>query len=113
MDGITFLAEETFTYIPKWFIFTLFMIGIISFIIVYIGSKDCSLEEHPIVAIILFFVFIISLIMALIFGTINREQTQYKVTIDDTVTFKEFSEKYKVVSQEGEIYTIVEIEEGK
>lgn len=33
---------------------------------------------------------------------------EYKVTISDDVGFNEFNEKYKVVEQEGEIYTIRE-----
>lgn len=35
-------------------------------------------------------------------------ETQYKVTIDDSVSMNEFNEKYEVVSQEGKIYTVRE-----
>lgn len=35
--------------------------------------------------------------------------TEYKVTIDDSVSYVEFTESYKVVSQEGSIYTIREV----
>ena len=35
-------------------------------------------------------------------------QTQYKVTIDDTVNFKEFNDRYEIKDQDDEIYTIVE-----
>ena len=35
-------------------------------------------------------------------------ETQYKVTIDDSVSLNEFNEKYEVISQEGKIYTVRE-----
>lgn len=33
-------------------------------------------------------------------------ETHFKVTIDDTVPYRAFTERFEVVSQEGEIYTI-------
>ena len=38
-------------------------------------------------------------------------ETQYKVTIDETVSMVEFNEKYEVVEQEGKIYTVRERKE--
>ena len=38
------------------------------------------------------------------------EGYEYKVTIDDSVPMKEFLSKYKIINQEGEIFTIVERE---
>lgn len=35
---------------------------------------------------------------------------KYKVTIDETVNAREFLDKYEVLSREGEIFTIKEIE---
>lgn len=35
---------------------------------------------------------------------------EYKVTIDDSVSMVEFLEKYEIVSQEGKIYTIRDVE---
>nr|DAR47122.1 MAG TPA: hypothetical protein [Caudoviricetes sp.] len=34
--------------------------------------------------------------------------SEYKVIIDESVSFAEFTGKYEVVGQEGEIYTVVE-----
>lgn len=36
---------------------------------------------------------------------------EYKVTIDETVSFTEFNEKYEIIEQDGAIYTIKEREE--
>ena len=46
----------------------------------------------------------------MILGAIDPQELtgkyEYKVTIDDTVSMTEFYEKYKVIEQEGEIWTI-------
>lgn len=36
---------------------------------------------------------------------------KYKVIIDDSVNYKDFANKYEVIKQEGQIYTIVDKEE--
>lgn len=53
--------------------------------------------------------------LGLVFGTImgfvtnqSAQPETYKVTISDTVNFNEFNEHYKIISQEGLIYTITE-----
>ena len=38
------------------------------------------------------------------------EYNKYKVIIDETVSAKDFLDKYEVISREGEIFTIREIE---
>ena len=39
-----------------------------------------------------------------------QPHTEYKVTIDESVSYIEFMDNYKVIHQEGDIYTIREIE---
>ena len=39
---------------------------------------------------------------------IKNAPTQYKVIIDDSVTLNEFNEMYRIIKQEGIIYTINE-----
>lgn len=46
----------------------------------------------------------------LLFAFPEKEIVQYKVTIDETVSFVEFHKKYEIIDQEGEIYTIQEKE---
>lgn len=38
---------------------------------------------------------------------------QYQVTIDNSVSYIDFTDKYKVIKQEGRIYTIIDKEELK
>lgn len=42
--------------------------------------------------------------------TYETGRYEYKVTIDDSVSMVEFLEKYEIVSQEGKIYTIRDVE---
>lgn len=41
-------------------------------------------------------------------GKVIKEYETYKVTIDDSVSINEFNERYKILSQDGMIYEIVE-----
>jgi hypothetical protein len=50
----------------------------------------------------------VTFIILAIFCVDTTEVTEYKVTIDDSVKYVEFTEKYEVVDQEGEIYTVRE-----
>ena len=62
----------------------------------------------------------LSLIIIGIFGivfiniTIERTKTldynKYKVIIDETISAKDFLDKYEIISKEGEIFTIKEVE---
>lgn len=62
---------------------------------------------------------IVSIILAIICGSVlgnliwddvkrNLKLETYDVTIDESVSFREFDEKYEVVERNGEIYTIKE-----
>lgn len=59
---------------------------------------------------------ILGLILGMFSGTIfgigkqipTEYETQYKVVISDEVSMSEFTEKYKIIEQEGRIYTVVE-----
>lgn len=61
---------------------------------------------------------IIFLVGGALFGTLAGRttgdpieyETQYKVTIDDSVSMNEFIEKYEIIDQDGKIYTVREKE---
>lgn len=46
-------------------------------------------------------------------GLPTEYETRYKVTISDEVSMNDFLERYQIVSQEGKIYTVRMIEDGK
>lgn len=54
------------------------------------------------------FMFVLSFLSLAFLAVDTTEVTEYKVTIDDSVKYVEFTEKYEVIDQEGEIYTVRE-----
>ena len=58
------------------------------------------------------------IICGLIFGPLigfcsgepTKYETQYKITIDDSVSMTEFLDKYEIIDQDGKIYTVRERE---
>lgn len=62
------------------------------------------------------FLLIINLVFASLIGFITPPQVgsipTYKVIIEDTVNFNEFTEKYDIIEQDGKIYTVKEREEN-
>lgn len=77
---------------------------IIVMVIVSLIGSFITGGEHPVT------VGIISVVIAIIIGcSLYLRPTgkyEYKVTIDDTVSLTEFTEKYEITDQEGKIYTI-------
>lgn len=109
MEGITILSQNL-DYAGRILggVFTLifggmFVLGAFLFCL--------SIKEKAYPLSILFGVFLIicGLVSGLGIASIfAKPTTQYKVTIDKKVSLKEFNEKYEIVDQDGEIYTIVE-----
>lgn len=112
MEGIIILSQNLdYTNRVLGIVLTLpfgcmFILGIILF---YLSIKDKFYTSS-----ILFGIFLIVSGLVLGFGTIPqifaKPTTQYKATIDKKVSLKDFNEKYKIIEQDGEIYTIVERE---
>lgn len=38
----------------------------------------------------------------------NTFHTEYKVTIDNSVGFNEFTNRYEIISNDGDVYTVIE-----
>ena len=50
---------------------------------------------------------IVGVLLAIVFLVVAvQRKTQYEVTISDDVSFKEFNEKYEVIEQDGDIFTV-------
>lgn len=75
--------------------------------------SSCILKEGRSVGVglIAVLVGIVAIIIAYPdYGPIIEYKYSYEVYINDDVNFKEFNEKYEVVDQRGDIYTIIERE---
>lgn len=108
MEGVTILSQDTDLiysgFSPLYIIFlvmTIFGLGmtIVSFI------NDWSVG----LTVSFLLVFAIGAFMLAFTPLITADEvTTYKVTIDDSVSFTEFTDKYEIKDQEGKIYTVYE-----
>lgn len=111
MEGVRVLSENVIEIKSDLSLF-LFVLTLCSAVIFAV----CLVSNERIFATI-------SIIIGICFGLLffntftskSIIRTQYKVTISDTVNFKEFTQKYEVINVDGEIYTVVEkkVEEDK
>lgn len=75
-------------------------------LIMYLGAEEFEFVV-PMASL-----FVTLMILGLYSGMTKYEtgRYEYKVAIDDSVSMVEFLEKYEIVSQEGKIYTIRDVE---
>lgn len=106
MEGVTILAVNeaveacAFNWVAAILIFLL---------AVFVGLAHGMGEREPGLGLLLGMA--LGLIFGILMGFVTREPASpetYKVTVSDTVNFNEFNERYKIISQEGLIYTITE-----
>ena len=112
MDGVTILSQRdvgteilnmTAFWIAFWITASLLCLGVI-----------CAIKysEEWIMALWFIVVPFVAMLFGLLFGTAcghnELAYTEYKVTIDESVSMTEFYEKYEVIDQEGLIFTVKE-----
>ena len=105
MDGITILSTtEELAFLPGLALFMGIVIGT-GTLIVGIGF---IFDGWPCVALTIL-ICIMCLSFA-IWGYRQPRDTVYKVTVDDSVSFNAFNNKYQILSQEGAIIKVMERE---
>lgn len=118
MNGVEILtsnevavAYEKFNWSNFWIVIAIVAFGAL------IAGFTAGLDSHD--GVIGVFIFTVTLIVGgLIFGSIVggttgepiEYETQYKVTINDSVSMTEFLDKYEIIDQDGKIYTVRERE---
>ena len=106
VDGITIL-DTTYTWVCNNPAFDILIIAALISAAWMFLTLSCGDEE--IIFIISFAIFLIlSISTVMVYKNYGKKVPKYKVTISDTVSFKDVYEKYDIVEQEGEIYTIIE-----
>lgn len=118
MSGIEILtsnevavAYEKFNWSNFWI-----TIAIVAFGALIVGSAVGFKNQDGVIGVLAFSIMLI--IGGLIFGPIIgcksgepiKYETQYKITIDDSVSMVEFLDKYEIIDQDGKIYTVRERE---
>lgn len=109
MNGVEILAasEVACEFGWSWGLFLILIFLVIAFAI---GAFLMN-EYGGSITIIIFGLIIASIVSCK--GKPIAYETQYKVTIDDSVKINEFNEKYEIVDQDGKIYIVREIKKGE
>lgn len=123
MTGVEILATEevacafAFNWSAFWIVFGITVI-IGSAAMFWSLMKDFCGSRGELISIIA-----VTMLLSIMFGVLmgglfadgilpkaTEYETQYKVTIDDSVSVNEFNEKYEIIDQEGKIYIVRERE---
>lgn len=88
------------------------VVTILSFITIIVVSDKFSKFDGFIIPFIVTGIFGILFVIVLILELNHPQepQTLYEVTISDEVSFKDFTSKYEIIKQRGEIYIVKERE---
>lgn len=103
--------EILFTEIVKTGVGPLFWVSLICTVIfgmVFAMAIDCEKSIVPISAALLTIIAFCSATGLGINGYGAKEEIHYHVTIDDSVSMTEFSEKYEIIEQKDKIFIIKE-----
>lgn len=114
MNGVEILNEYVVGTTPTWVIVTI-MLGVMGAIVFGVAIDNCISDTGEWIC---FVCAILCLLTAFTLGIVEcftdhlKEDihTEYKVTIDDSVSMNEFLDKYEILDQEGKIYTVKERE---
>lgn len=102
---------NTYTSFPEGFAWNIFglIIGLTFLVITIAAFKD---RDTPRGVAVIFSIFTALFLLTSTFNIILTSRiTYYEVSITDDMNFKDFNSKYEIVSQRGEIYTIISKEE--
>ena len=91
---------------------------VVAVVIIAVGIICCfmAFEGHSYIPALVGLVLIIIGLFGVSHTTNAMERTSvldyntYKVTLDETINIKDFLDKYEILSKEGEIFTVREIE---
>ena len=114
MEGIKILSVEEVVNKTQFKLeIALIAAGVFCLVFIIIGIF-ISIKEHDWRNLLLIFgaSLVVSLFLANIVGTAFEKPveyaTQYKVVVSNEVPFVDFYEKYEIIEQDGEIFTIRE-----
>lgn len=103
LEGIEVLSRVSLRDCNQFLIVFGFIIFYVAIITLMVADSKFKIGS----SIVMFMVSV--LLIILFFTTKSEPYIQYKVTISDKVSMIEFNKKYKIINQEGKIYTIEEI----
>ena len=106
IDGITIL-DTTSVWICDSILFDIFIIvACVSAMLLFLSLVE---GDEAVIIICLLVAFIVfSALASAVYKANGKTVHEYKVTISDTVSFKDIYGKYEIINQEGDLYTIRE-----
>lgn len=105
VEGITILNKTAITGLPSWLVTSVTVILIIG-IIVFVVSL--IMVDWPVWAAIIPFIsaMLIAITCALLGSVIKTGGYRYECIIDDSVSYNEVVENYKIAEQRGDIWVL-------
>lgn len=113
MDGVTILntitSNECGEIAGAMLLISAFTFLI--FLLMYIIGCIAGDSDKPVILCVTFLIIsLISAVIGIILAHNSEELTTYEVTISEEVSFKDFTSKYEIIEQRGEIYIVKERE---
>lgn len=102
MEGVNILTTVVIEEYTTWF-FVFLLVGIALFTTMIMCGFEFGFAISNYVGI---FLGVLCLIACCCSPISTSSITQYKATIEDTVVFSELMEKYEIVEQQDELYTL-------
>lgn len=108
MDGVTILNAVEKGGFSIWGVIVFVLLAVTVCLLLYLFILLAKNDDGA--AIPAFMLMTLCCISTIVVGCElwGPTYSEYKVIIDESVSFAEFTGKYEVVGQEGEIYTVVE-----
>ena len=109
IEGITVLAQETITP-PTGDIIAALIFAMVFCILGIIGVVLAFVDSEPSMGVLGAVCIMGALVLGMVGFSATAEEpyTEYKVLIDQNVSWAEIYENYEIIDQEGQIYTIKE-----
>lgn len=109
LEGVNVLYSYTQTtgMWSVWGAWIAFILFAVASVYAWFLVTRCKTKSHLVVALLC--TILCFGLMLVAFSTTTETEVLHKVTIEDTVSYVEFTYYYEVVNIEGEIYTIREI----
>lgn len=111
INGVEYLytipAEEPMSY---WILLVVFFLSLLVYgTFVFIGTGDVA-ETVFLTAVIVGIATLLAFIAIKSHNTDNLKPEQYAVTVSNSVKMSEFTERYNIVEQKGNVYIVEEKE---
>lgn len=110
MDGVTVLnVIENPVYTFQWWVMPIILLILGIFFIVVIIALSIWMQDSGGIPLVGITVLVFGVLISLSGSCMPTDYYDtYEVTIEDTVSLKEFNEKYEIIDQHGQIYEVRE-----